>query len=112
MQKHHLSLRNRINYYFDNILSRGTPALIAVLGIVFFLVAFITAIVLSIAEITFLDEGGGMNFFEAYWRSLMHVLDQGTVTGDEGWGLRLIMFFATICGIFLVSSLVSILNSG
>lgn len=112
MQKQHISLKNRINYYFDGILSRGTPALIALLGIVFFMTAFVTAIFLSIAEITFLEEGGSLNFIEAYWRSLMHVLDQGTVTGDEGWGLRLIMFVATICGIFLVSSLVSILNSG
>jgi len=112
MQKQHISLKNRINYYFDGVLSRGTPALIALLGIVFFMTAFVTAIFLSLAEITFLEEGGSLNFFEAYWQSLMHVLDQGTVTGDEGWGLRIIMFVATICGIFLVSSLVSILNSG
>ncbi len=103
----------KLNYHIDNTLSKGTSALLAALGIVFFGVALITAILVLIADsLDLIPEH--LNFLDAYWGSLMHVLDQGTITGDgdAGWGYRIIMFITTMCGIFIVSSLISILNTG
>jgi K+/H+ antiporter YhaU regulatory subunit KhtT len=89
----------------------GTPALIGLLFTVSLIIALITSLLLLIFGIEDAN-GKEMNIFEAYWTSLMHVIDQGTLSGDEDWQLRLIMLATTFIGIFLVSSLVSILNTG
>ena len=51
-------------------------------------------------------------FFEAMWLSLMRTLDSGTMGGDEGTGFRATMLFVTLGGIFIVSSLIGVINSG
>ncbi|HKV06999.1 MAG TPA: NAD-binding protein, partial [Thermoanaerobaculia bacterium] len=51
-------------------------------------------------------------FIEAMWLSLMRTLDSGTMGGDEGWGFRVAMLFVTLGGIFIVSSLIGVINSG
>ncbi|HSZ26270.1 MAG TPA: hypothetical protein VK766_11140 [Cytophagaceae bacterium] len=109
MQK--IPFNERFRYWVDNIISKGTPALIIGLGIVFFAVAFITGVIVYIAHIAESD-GPRMEFFESFWQSLMHVIDQGTVTGESGWAYRIIMFPVSLIGILLVSTLVSILNAG
>ncbi len=109
MQK--FPFNERFRYWVDNIISKGTPVLIIGLGIIFFVTAFITGIMIYIANISEAD-GPGMGFSESFWQSLMHVIDQGTVTGESGWAYRIIMFPVSIIGILLVSTLVSILNAG
>lgn len=108
---HKVPFNERFRYWVDNIISKGTPALIIGLGIVFFAVAFITGVFVYIAHIAEAD-GPAMDFSESFWQSLMHVIDQGTVTGESGWAYRIIMFPVSIAGILLVSTLVSILNAG
>lgn len=110
-KSHKVSFRQRLRYQFDNIIGLGAPAMIGLLFAVFLITALITAfivLILGIKEI----EGREITVFEAYWTSLMHVIDQGTITGDLDWEIRIIMLMATFMGIFLVSSLVSILNTG
>jgi voltage-gated potassium channel Kch len=109
MQK--FPFNERFRYWVDNIISKGTPVLIIGLGIIFFVTAFITGILIYIASISESD-GPGMGFSESFWQSLMHVIDQGTVTGESGWAYRIIMFPVSIMGILLVSTLVSIINAG
>jgi voltage-gated potassium channel Kch len=53
-----------------------------------------------------------MNFIEAFWASLMRTLDPGTMGGDVGWGFRFVMLFVTLGGIFIVSALIGVLNTG
>jgi len=89
----------------------GTPAMIGLLFAVFLIVAMLTAAIVLVSGIEEI-EGHKVDVFEAYWTSLMHVIDQGTITGDNSWQVRLIMLGTTFIGIFLVSSLVSILNTG
>ncbi len=101
----------RFKYWVDNIISKGTPALIIGLGIVFFSVAFITGVFVYVAHISE-ENSPTMDFYESFWQSLMHVIDQGTVTGESGWAYRIIMFPVSLIGILLVSTLVSILNAG
>jgi K+/H+ antiporter YhaU regulatory subunit KhtT len=106
-----ISIGQRLRYWFDNMIVKGTPALIGALFFLFLFAAFLTSIVLYFLHVE--DEAGlPMTFLEAYWSSLMHVIDQGTLTGDSNWHLRLATLITTFIGIFLVSSLVTILNTG
>jgi hypothetical protein len=109
MQK--VPFNERFRYWVDNIISKGTPALIIGLGIAFFAIAFIAGVIVYLAHIAEAD-GPRMGFSESFWQSLMHVIDQGTVTGESGWAYRIIMFPVSLLGILLVSTLVSILNAG
>jgi voltage-gated potassium channel Kch len=113
MQK--VPFNERFRYWVDNIISKGTPALIIGLAIVFFGVAFVTGVLVYLTEIANVADDGSKapyTFYESFWRSLMHVIDQGTVTGEEGWAWRIIMFPVSLIGILLVSLLVSFLNAG
>jgi voltage-gated potassium channel Kch len=49
---------------------------------------------------------------EAVWESLMRTLDPGTMGDDEGFGFRVVMLIVTIGGIFIVSALIGVLNTG
>lgn len=109
MQK--VPFNERFRYWVDNIISKGTPALIIGLGIAFFATAFITAVIIYLTHVVREGESD-YTFFESFWKSLMHVIDQGTVTGEDGWTWRIIMFPVSIIGILLVSLLVSFLNAG
>ena len=109
MQK--VPFNEKFRYWVDNIISKGTPALIIGLGIVFFGVAFVTGVIVYLIDVV-RDGETSYTFFEAFWKSLMHVIDQGTVTGEDGWTWRIIMFPVSLIGILLVSLLVSFLNAG
>lgn len=105
------SLSDRLRYAFDNTMSRGTIALIGLLGglstlIVLIIAVFVTAI--GIAP----DGGEQFSFAEAVWQSLMRALDSGAVGGDTGWALRLTMLLVTFGGIFVLSTLIGVLTSG
>lgn len=111
MPHNRITVFQRIRYHFDNLIGKGTPALLSMLFISFLIVAFITSLILFTLKIK--DEAGlDMTFYEAYWSSLMHVIDQGTITGDTDWQLRFATLATTFIGIFLVSLLVTILNNG
>ena len=57
-------------------------------------------------------DGEPPGFVEAMWLSLMRTLDSGTMGGDAGRGFRVTMLFVTLGGIFIVSALIGVLNSG
>src|SRR5688572_15789750 len=101
----------RLRYQFDNLMSRGTPAMIGMLFVLSLIVVFIAGAVISIAG--FVQEGGSgqLSFGEAAWESLMRTLDSGTMGGDTGLGFRLVMLFVTLGGIFVVSALIGVLNN-
>lgn len=105
------SIRDRLRYGFDNFMAKGTIALIAGLGIIS--VGIVTAAALLVALTGVRPAGAGqMGFFEAAWFSLMRTLDPGTMGGDTGWGFRLIMLAVTLGGIFIISALIGVLNTG
>src|SRR5688572_17078195 len=105
------TFRQRLRYQFDNLMSRGTPALIAMLFVLSLIVVFIAGAVISIAG--FVQEGAteSLSFGEAMWESLMRTLDSGTMGGDTGSGFRAVMLFVTLGGIFVVSALIGVLNN-
>lgn len=107
-----VTLKDRLRYAFDNSLSRGTIALIGWLALISFVIVLLATIILLITGIKPEGSENGLNFFEAFWQSLMRSIDAGTVAGDSGWAFRLLMFIVTIGGIFIVSALIGILTSG
>ena len=101
----------RLRYHFDNLMSRGTPALIGMLFVLSLIVVFIAGAVITITGIVQEGESGRLSFGEAAWESLMRTLDSGTMGGDTGTGFRVVMLFVTLGGIFVVSALIGVLNN-
>ncbi|MEU6999866.1 potassium transporter TrkA [Nonomuraea sp. NPDC046570] len=99
--------RERLRYWFDNTMSKGTPALIGWLAVASaVLVGFVTAIAAPIA-------GENGSWWNVAWMSLLRTLDPGTMGSDEGSPFFVfMMLFVTIGGIFIVSSLVGVLTAG
>lgn len=106
-----ITLGSKLRYFFDNTMSKGTPALITWLAILSGIMIVLTATIVTIVQI-FPEGTDKLSFPEAIWQSLMRTLDSGTVAGDNGWNYRLISIIITIFGIFIVSTLISILSAG
>jgi Trk K+ transport system NAD-binding subunit len=101
--------RERLRYWFDNTMSKGTPALIGWLGLAsVVLVVLVTGLAFWLAPRETED-----NLGRALWITLMRAMDPGTVAGDAGGRTFLtLMLLATIGGIFIVSALVGVLTAG
>jgi ion channel POLLUX/CASTOR len=102
----------RFRYHFDNLMSRGTPALIGMLFVLSLIVVLIAGAVISAAGFVQEGETAHLSLGEAMWESLMRTLDSGTMGGDTGTGFRVVMLFVTLGGIFVVSALIGVLNNG
>ncbi len=111
---HTMTWRDRLRYRFENTLSRGTVAIIgwlASISVTIVLLAATAAMVLGVRTDP-TDPDSRMNFVEGAWYSLMRTLDPGTMGGDQGWLLRMLMLAVTIGGIFIVSMLIGTITSG
>src|SRR5829696_7396666 len=106
------TFNQRLRYQFDNLMSRGTPALIGMLFVLSLTVVLVAGMIISITGLAQDGEpAGSLSFGEAAWESLMRTLDSGTMGGDTGTGFRIVMLFVTLGGIFVVSTLVGVLNN-
>jgi len=104
-----IPFRQRINYWFDNTMSRGTIALI---GWLFAISALLILAIAFVVWITRIDPGQ-RGFFDLVWASLLRTLDPGTMGGDQGGAFYLLSMLAvTLGGIFVVSLLIGVLTSG
>jgi voltage-gated potassium channel Kch len=104
------TFRQRLRYHFDNLMSRGTPAMIGMLFVLSLAVVTIAGIILAITGFA-QDQEASLSLGEAVWESLMRTLDPGTMGGDTGPGFRAVMLFVTLGGIFVVSALIGVLNN-
>ena len=98
--------KNKFTYWFDNQMSKGTIALIRLLTIASFGAVIIMGIIIALA-----GGSNGPGFGQGLWLSLTHVLDPGTVCGDETTNVPFIfgMLFVTFLGIFIFSTLTGII---
>jgi len=101
----------RARYAFDNLMAKGTPALVGLLGLAS------AVLVLIIASLAWLlapaDARSNGNWPGVLWRALLRTMDPGTMGGDEGSPIYLLlMFLVTLGGIFIVSALISVLTTG
>ncbi len=102
---------DRFQYWLDNQFSRGTRSLIKWLGIISFVFISVMAAIVSLFKVP-VNNAEPVPFFEAFWLSLMHYLDAGTMGADVGWWFRIAMFIVTLTGVFIISTLIGILTSG
>ena len=103
------TFKQRFVYRFDNMMSKGTPAMIAMLFIASAIIILIIALIVEVLGVAPNDE----SFMQLIWMGMMRTLDSGTVAGDEGTPLYLLMMMlVTIGGVFIFSVLIGVLNTG
>ncbi|MBB5628051.1 CASTOR/POLLUX-related putative ion channel [Sphaerisporangium krabiense] len=104
--------RDRLRYWFDGTMDRGTPALIGWLGLAsVLLIVVMTALFMAVGTREEIDGHGGWG--GAAWMNLMRAIDPGTMGGDTGRPVFLaLMLTITIGGVFIVSSLIGVLTTG
>ena len=102
------SFRERFSYWFDNLMSKGTVSLVLIL----FLITLIVVVVAGILAVIF-DGGTADSIGGSIWTSLMHAIDAGTLSGHSGsFPYMLLMTIVTVCGLFITSVLIGIINNG
>jgi len=114
MPARNVRLAARLRYQFDNIMSKGAIALIAMLFVVSVVFISLMSAVVAVTGIAPQGEGGeGPGFVKLAWMSLMRTLDAGTMGGDSGnWAFLIAMLIVTLGGIFIVSILIGVITSG
>ena len=105
------ALAQRARYRFDTTISRGTLPVIGYLALLTFALVFSAALVLAITG-TAINEDEHPGLGEAFWQSLLRILDPGTFSGDNGWVLRVVMLIVTLIGISIAAVLIGLIASG
>ena len=106
-----ISLRARIRYRFDNLLARGTWAVLLWLGAITLGAVLVSSLLLTLFGVTFTGSGDG-SWLEDFWQSLLRVLDTGTMAGDVGWGRRVLALLITIVGLLIAGTLIGLIATG
>lgn len=92
-------------------MSKGAPAMIGLLGIASAVLVVVFGILGYLARP--MPEGKDWGIGKAMWMALLHAMDPGTVTADEGSAFWIFpMFAVTIGGIFVVAALVGVITTG
>ena len=101
-------MKGKLKYRFDNLMSKGTGALIGSLAIVTLLMITLVSFIVWIT-----GSGDGTGFLTLFWMGVLRSLDPGTMGGDTGSFLFVAaMFVITLGGIFIFSILVGLLTTG
>jgi Trk K+ transport system NAD-binding subunit len=103
------SIAAQARYRFDLALSRGPLIVIGYLGLIMVAIILVSALLLTGLQLAGINGGGKLNFAEAFWQSLVRVLDSGTFASDHDWPARIIALFVTLAGIFLAGSLIGLI---
>ncbi|MEO7348280.1 MAG: NAD-binding protein [Terrimesophilobacter sp.] len=104
------SLRERFTYWFDNVMARGTIAVMGLLALA--TVVFVAVVAVVVVLFKFFPRGDdSQTFFEVLWGNLMRTLDPGTMGADQGWEFRAAMLVVTVGGLIIVASLIGIISS-
>lgn len=100
-------IRALFSYWLDFFMSKGPLTIIILL-----FAAMITAVGI-IGIIAFLVSGEGSLGYQ-FWMSLMHTLDAGTLAGNstENVPYVVMMSIATLCGLFVTSTLIGVIANG
>jgi K+/H+ antiporter YhaU regulatory subunit KhtT len=106
------TISQRIRYAFDNVMGRGSVALIGLLLILTLALVLTIATVLVLGGVAPGDANEPLHFVEALWLAMVRTLDAGTFGADTGWRFRLIMLIDTLGGVFIVAALIGIISSG
>ncbi|HNO93605.1 MAG TPA: NAD-binding protein [Anaerolineales bacterium] len=103
------TFKQRFQYWFDNYMSKGTPALLFGLFVLSAIIIFAAAALVKLTN----TAPNGESLLQIAWMSLLRTLDSGTMGGDTGSPFFLfMMLIVTFGGVFVVSALIGILNNG
>ncbi len=102
-------LSERLRYAFDNIMARGTVAIMGLLALATVGFVFAVAVIVMVFK-AFPEDADDGDFWDIVWGNLMRTLDPGTMGADAGWGFRLLMLVVTIGGLIIVASLIGIVS--
>ncbi|MEQ8241319.1 MAG: NAD-binding protein [Cyclobacteriaceae bacterium] len=104
--------KSRINYRFDNFLSKGTLAMISGLGLFTLIFILFFAVCLLLFGLH-PDADTNFNILESIWVNMIHVLDPGVVGNHmENWPFRTFMLLVTLLGLVIVSTLIGLISNG
>ncbi|MCQ2979104.1 MAG: hypothetical protein MJ245_04830 [Clostridia bacterium] len=97
--------KEKFNYTFDKLMSKGTIAL----GITLFIVVILVGIILGVFAFNLSNEE---SLLKAIWDSFTNMLDPGVVSGVEynNYGYLIPMLLATLFGIFFTAVLIGIIT--
>ena len=100
------SLRKRLQFKFDCIMSKGVVSKIGLLLIVTLLFVFVMGVISALI----LGDISGMLPWTS-WKTLMYTLDPGNLDGAEGKHLYIaLMLAATLYGLFFTAVLIGLIN--
>ena len=101
------SFLKRLRYWFDRMMSKGPIAMSLLLFSV-------TATIICIIGIIAFFISGDNTVLGEIWNSLQYTLDAGNLSNVPTDNLLylLLMFLATLCGLFLTSVLIGIISTG
>jgi len=103
------SWRDRLRYRVDEFFARGTIALI--LGL--FAVSTLIVVLIALAVFASGADTEGRSFVDLIWMGLLRTLDPGTMGSDTGTaGFLGAMLLVTLGGLFVISALIGIINTG
>ncbi len=103
------SRKDRFQYAFDTMMSRGPAGLIIWLGVLSAILILVFSLIIMATGTAPENEG----FPTLLWMSLMRTMDPGTIGGDQGGpGFLMSMLLVTFSGIFIFSALIGILTTG
>lgn len=102
----------RFRYWFDNWMSKGTIALIGLLGIATVVLVLVVFAIVQVATLfgIYPNDDPTTNPLDTLWGNLMRTLDPGTMGGDTGWLFRLLMLTITVGGLIIVAALIGIIS--
>ncbi len=104
---------DRLRYRFDNIMARGSIALLGLLFVASALFILALAFLVWVSGVDLQPDGTHFSFDMLVWMMVLRTLDPGTMGGDRGSDLFLgAMLLVTLGGIFIVSILIGIIGSG
>ena len=102
------SFKERMLYYIDIWMSRGTASMLVLL---FIITGIIVSLLGLLAWLT--AKASGVTAVESIWNVLLHALDPGVISGDQGSiGFLLLMLLATFAGVFFLALLIGFINDG
>jgi ion channel POLLUX/CASTOR len=111
MSKKKFTLSQRIKYRFDNLMTGGLVPLVSILLTFAVILTFLFTLVVVAISLHPIEVQENFSFPEAFWQTLMHVIDQGTITGETGWGYRIVMLIPTVLGLLTVATLVALITT-
>ena len=108
-----VTLRQRLRYWFDNTMSKGTIALVGWLAVASGVVVLVGGGLVWGFDSNPGGDAPKRGLIGSIWQSMMHALDPGALGGDTGhWWFIAIAFVITIGGILIVTAFIGVLTTG